>query len=79
MHFYSKVSKELKNGIEILVGQACFKVIERNSQNVVDQWLKDHLAYLIFDAIFELLGQFTVSCIYFEAVFVTQISSIILN
>ena len=32
--FYSKLSKELKNGIEILVGQAVFKY-GSNIQNVV--------------------------------------------
>ena len=30
---YSKLSKELKNGIEILVGQAVF--MDQNSQNVI--------------------------------------------
>ena len=29
-----KMFKELKNGIETLVGQAVFKVIDQNSQNV---------------------------------------------
>ena len=31
----SKLSKELKNGIKTLVGQAIFKVIYQNSQNIV--------------------------------------------
>ena len=37
---YSKLPKKLKNGIEILVGQAVFiKVMDQNSQNVV--WINN--------------------------------------
>ena len=32
---------------------------------IFDQWLKNLLAYLNFDAIFEFLGQFTTKCIYY--------------
>ena len=32
---YKELFKELKNGIEILVGQAVFKLTDQNSQNVV--------------------------------------------
>ena len=31
---YSKVSKELKNGIEILIGQVVFKLWIKTSQNI---------------------------------------------
>ena len=31
----SKLSKDLKNGIKILVGQEVFKVMDQNSQNNV--------------------------------------------
>ena len=31
---YKKLFNKLKNGIEIFVGQAVFKVIDQNSQNV---------------------------------------------
>ena len=30
----SKLSNELKNGIQILVGQAVFKVVDQNSQKM---------------------------------------------
>ena len=33
-HCYSKLFKELKKGIGILVGQAIFKLMDQNSQNV---------------------------------------------
>ena len=58
------LSKELKNDFEILVGQVVFLVMlvmDQNSQNVV--WINNSrncLNYLNFDAIFELLGKFTV-------------------
>ena len=58
--------KELKNGIETLVGQAVFKLqIKTVRMLFLDQKLKNHLTYLNFDAIFEFLGQFTTRCIYY--------------
>ena len=60
MHLIKKLFKELKYGIEILVGQAIFVKLL-----FLDQQLKNRLAYLNFDAIFEFLGQFTIRCIYF--------------
>ena len=36
---YSKLSKELKNGIEISVGQSVFKIMDQNSQNVI--WINN--------------------------------------
>ena len=58
--------KELKNGIEILVAQAVFKLqIKTVKILFLDQWLKNRLAYLDFDAIFEFLGQFTIRFIYY--------------
>ena len=57
--------KELKIDIEILVGQAVFKLqIKTVKMLCLDQQLKNRLAYLNFDAIFEFLGQFTVRCTY---------------
>ena len=57
--------KELKNGIEILVGEAVLKLqIKTVKMLCLDQYLKNRLAYLDFDAIFEFLGQFTIRCIY---------------
>ena len=56
----SKLFKELKNGIEILIGQV-FKVMDQNGQNnIFDQLLKNRLAYLNFNAIFMFLEQFTI-------------------
>ena len=64
--FYKELFKELKNGIEILVGQAVFKLqIKKVKMLFLDQLLKNRLAYLNFDAIFEFLGQFTIRCIYY--------------
>ena len=62
---YKELLKELKNGIEILVGQEVFKLqIKKVKMLFLDQLLKNRLAYLNFDAIFEFLGQFTIRCIY---------------
>ena len=50
--------KELRNGIEILVDQADFKLqIKTAKMLCLDQYLKIRLAYLNFDAIFEFRGQ----------------------
>ena len=58
--------KELKSDIEILVGEAVFKLrIKKVKLLLLDQLLKNHLAYLNFDAIFEFLGQFSIRCIYY--------------
>ena len=49
--------KELKNGIGIIVDQAVFKLhINTVEMLVLDQKLKNPLAYLKFDAIFEFIG-----------------------
>ena len=61
---YKKLFKELKNGIEVLVGQALFKLqIKTVKMLFLDQQLKNRLAYLNFNAIFEFLGQFTIGCL----------------
>ena len=39
MHLIKNLFKELKNDIEILVGQAVFYVIDQNSQNVGFGWI----------------------------------------
>ena len=59
MHLIKKLFKELKNGIEVLVGQAVFKLqIKTVKMLFLDQKLKNRLAYLNFDAVFEFFGQF---------------------
>ena len=65
MHLIKYCSRNSKNGIEILVGhQAVFKLqIKTVKMLFLDQYLKNHLAYLNFDAIFDLLGKFTIRCI----------------
>ena len=67
MHLIKRLFKELKNDIEIVVGQAVFKLhIKTVKMLFSDQLLKNHLAYINFDAIFEFLGQFTIiRCIYY--------------
>ena len=63
---YSKLFKELKNGIEILLSQAFFELqIKKVKMLLLDQKLKNRLAYLNFGGIFEFLGQFTLRCIYY--------------
>ena len=58
--------KELKNGIEISVGQAVFKLqIKTFKMLFLDQLQNNRLAHLNVDAIFEFLGQFTLRCIYY--------------
>ena len=66
MHLLKKLFKELKNGIEILVGQAISKLwIKTVKMLFLDQYLKNRLTYLNFYVIFEFLGQFTIRCIYY--------------
>ena len=48
----SKLSKELKNGIGILVGQAAFYVMDQNSQNNVLIKTQEPLDLLKFNVIF---------------------------
>ena len=48
---YSKLSKELKNDIEILVVQAVLSYGSKYSKFCLDQYLKNRLSYLNFDAI----------------------------
>ena len=57
---HSKLSKELKNGIEILVGQAIFKLWIKTFKMLFGSITQEPLSYLNFDAIFEFLGQFTI-------------------
>ena len=56
---------ELKNGIEILVGQVVFKLWIKQSKCCLDQYLKNRSAYPNFKAIFEFLGQFTIKYIHY--------------
>ena len=50
---WSKLIKELQNGIEIFSKPSGFQVMDQNSQNIVliDNRLKHCLAYLDFSAI----------------------------
>ena len=59
----SKLCTELKNGIEILVGQG---VVDQNSQNIVliNNSRTTRPSQLLMLK-FEFLGQFTVRCIYY--------------
>ena len=64
---YKKIFKELKNGIEILVGQAVF-LSYRSRQSKCCFWINNSRTTwptLIFDAFFEFFGQFTIRCKYY--------------
>ena len=56
-------SKELKYGIEILVGQAVFQLWIKAVKMLLGSITQKR--FLNFDDIFEFLGQFTVRCTYF--------------
>ena len=61
MHLiYSKLSEELKNSIDILVG----KVMNQNSQNIVVLINNSRTAWCTkrFNVFFQFLGQFTKRC-----------------
>ena len=62
-HLLEKWFKELKNGIEILVGQAVFKLQIKTVKMLFGSITQEPLGYLNFDAIFEFLGKFTIRCI----------------
>ena len=62
MHLKEKLSKELKNGISILVGLAVFKALWIKTGNIYiffDQKLKNRLDYLILMSFLS----FTIICI----------------
>ena len=59
---YSELSKELKNGIEICVGQAVFNLWMKIVM-MFGSITQEPLGVPIFYAIFEFLGQFTIRCI----------------
>ena len=63
---YSKLFKELKDGIEVFFSRpSSFQSSDQKQLNCcIDQLLKNCLTYLNFDVIFEFLGQFTLRCIY---------------
>ena len=61
---YGKLFKELKNGIEILVGQALCKLWIKTVKMLFGSITQEPLGVLNFDAIFEFLGQFTIRCVY---------------
>ena len=62
--FYNKLPKKLKNGIEILVGQAVFKLWIKTVKMLLGSITQETLGLPNFYAIFEFLGQLTVGCIH---------------
>ena len=56
---------ELKNGIEILVGQAVFTFWIKTVKILFWSITQEPLTYLNVNAIFEFLGQVTIRCMYF--------------
>ena len=60
---YSKLPKKLKNGIEILVGQAVFKLWIKTVKMLFGSITQEPLGLPNFHAIFEFLGQLTAGCI----------------
>ena len=62
---YCKLSKELKNGIKISIGQAIFKLWLKTFKMMFGSKTQNRLAYLTFDAIFEFFVQFTLQSIYY--------------
>ena len=65
------MSKELKNGIKILVDQVVLSYGYQNNQNVVlINKPKNCLASFDFNAIFEFLGQVTIYISFFKKVLI---------
>ena len=62
---YSKLPKKLKNGIEILVGQAVFKLWIKTVKMLFGSITQESLGLPNFYAIFEFLGQLPVGCIHY--------------
>ena len=62
--YYSKLSKEFKRGIEILVGQVVFKLWIKTVKMLFASITQELVGLPKFDAICEFLGQFTIRCIY---------------
>ena len=62
---YTKLSKEMKNEIEILVGPAVFKLWIEIVKILFWSIPQELLGLLNFNAMFEFLGQFTIRCIYY--------------
>ena len=65
---YSKLPKKLKNGIEILVGQAVFKLWIKTVKILFGSITQEPLGLPNFHAIFEFLGQLTAGCIYYPKI-----------
>ena len=62
---YSKLSKELKNGIGILVGQVVFKLWIKTFKMLFGSLTQEPLGLLKFWCYFEFFGQFTIRCIHY--------------
>ena len=65
---YSKLPKQLKNGIEILVGQAVFKLWIKTFKMLFGLITQEPLGLPNFHAIFEFLGQLTAGCIHYPKI-----------
>ena len=65
---YSKLPKKLKNGIEILVGQAVFKLWIKTVKMLFGSITQEPLGLPNFHAIFEFLGQLTAGCIHYPKI-----------
>ena len=62
---YNKLPQKLKNGIEILVRQAVFKLWIKTVKMLFGSITQEPLGLPNFYATFEFLGQLTVGCIHY--------------
>ena len=65
---YSKLPKKLKNGIEILVGQAVFKLWIKTVKMLFGSITQEPLGLPNFYTIFEFFGQSTAGCIHYPKI-----------
>ena len=65
---YSKLPKKLKNGIEILVDQAVFKLWIKTVKMLFGSITQEPLGLPNFYTIFEFLGQSTAGCIHYPKI-----------
>ena len=65
---YSKLPKNLKNGIGILVGWAVFKLWIKTVKMLFGSITQEPLDLPNFHAIFEFLGQLTAGCIHYPKI-----------
>ena len=65
---YSKLPKKLKNGTEIWVGQAVFKLWIKTVKMLFGSITQEPLGLPNFHTIFEFLGQLTAGCIHYPKI-----------